>query len=158
MSVHRIRLLGPWEYRWHVVLQETVPAAVSGTTTIPQTWQQLFGSVSGRAAFSRKFHRPTNLEPHERVFLVLTAVRGAGRVELNSVSLGEFTSEGECVEFDATDFLQAFNMLSIDLTFDPDSAASRPGGLLEPVVMEIRSNPDYAARLAEAAVATNPMR
>lgn len=158
MSVHRIRLLGPWEFCWHETSPETAPPNIRGTTTLPQSWQSVFGSASGRATFSRRFHRPTNLEPHERVFLVLTAVRGAGQATLNGIALGEFTSDGGSVEFDITDLLLAFNLLSIDLAFTPDSAAEQPGGLFEPVVLEIRSNPDHAARLTDTAVATKPTR
>lgn len=108
--------------------------------TVPVDWRTLFGDVAGQATFRRKFHRPTNLESHERVILVLTGVRGRGTVSLNDTLLGEFSAIGEAIEFDTTRFLNPFNTVSVQLTFDPQEAPSLPGGLYAPVAIDIRSD------------------
>src|SRR5439155_5738907 len=108
MSLHRIRLVGPWDFCWRATLGDAAPLVTQGTAQMPRDWQTLFGAVPGRAIFSRRFHRPSNLEPPERVSLVLSGVRGAGTASLNGELLGEFVSQGEAVEFDVTSRLQPF--------------------------------------------------
>lgn len=108
---------------------------------MPQSWQATFGDTGGTAEFRRKFHRPTNLEPHEQVLLVLTEVRGSGRLLLNELPLGSINSSGESVEFDISRLLNPFNEVAIELTFDPRTNPSLPGGLFGAVALEIRSEP-----------------
>lgn len=105
---------------------------------MPCGWEQLFGSASGTATFSRKFHRPSNLEPHERVLIVLTGVGGEGTLSLNDKPLSQFAATDSTVEADATSELRPFNVLAVQITFDP--AARVAGGLFAPVVLEIRGN------------------
>lgn len=133
MSVHRIRLVGPWDYQWH---GPQGPEATSGSVKMPCEWRTLFGDVAGSATFSRRFHRPTNLEAHERVVIVLTGVGGTGRISLNGAVATEFSSGGTEVEVDVTERLLAFNTLEVQIEFDPSSRQS--GGLYDLVVLEIR--------------------
>jgi hypothetical protein len=107
---------------------------------MPRDWQSLFGSDAGCATFSRRFHRPTNLEPHEQVVIVLTGVGGRGTLSLNGEVLSEFASDAEAVEADVTQRLQAFNVLEVCVCFDPGLVPQRPGGLFAPVVLEIRAS------------------
>lgn len=106
---------------------------------MPKDWRAVFGEVSGRARFRRKFHRPTNLEPHESVFVVLTEVRGEGRVRLNDLSIGSFDSKGESAEFEISSSMKSFNELDVEITFDPTSEEDTSGGLFGVVALEIRS-------------------
>lgn len=138
MSVHRIRLIGPWDYVWLGATDPTTdaPPTVTGTIKMPCDWQSIFGPRAGRATFSRRFHRPTNLEPHERVFIVLTGVGGAGQFSLNGLAMGEFDGKTKSAEVEVTDRLVSFNQLEVTLDFDPGDTLL--GGLYDAVALEIR--------------------
>ena len=138
MSVHRIRLIGPWDYVWLGATDPTMdaPPTVGGTIKMPCDWQSIFGPRAGRATFSRQFHRPTNLEPHERVFIVLTGVGGAGRFSLNGLAMGDFDGKDKSAEAEVTNKLESFNQLEITIEFAPDDASL--GGLYDAVALEIR--------------------
>lgn len=134
MAGHRITLRGPWN------VTHPLPG-VAEQRTLPQSWQELFGPSRGIARFERVFHRPTNLDSDEAVWLVLTEVRGAGQVTVNGHQLGEWTTATDSPRFDLTPHLQPTNRLQIDLEIavTPDSP---PAGLHHPVVLEIsRSQP-----------------
>ena len=139
MPVHRIRLLGPWEFAWESSAGDEAPPVLEGTTAMPCDWHSLFGPVVGLATFRRRFHRPSNLELHEQVWLICTGVRGSGSVSLNDEQLSEFSSDGEAVECEVTSRLQPFNVVSIRLSAGSIEEPQRPRGLFEPVVLEIRS-------------------
>ena len=113
---------------------------------MPQDWQSLFGDRPGAAQFRRKFHRPTNLEPHERVVLVFAEIRGTGSVRLNDEPVGNFASAGLPVEFEITAKLNAFNVLTVEIAFDPEAESIHPGGISGPVALEIRwdTSPEIA--------------
>ena len=140
MPVHRIRLLGPWEFLWKGSAGEGAPLVTEGTTAMPCDWRSLFGLVVGTATFRRRFHCPSNLEPHERVWLIGTGVRGCGTVSLNDEQLSEFNSDGEAVECEMTSRLQPFNVVSIQLSAGSIEEDQPPGGLFDPVVLEIRGD------------------
>ena len=139
MTVHRIRLLGPWEFVWEEPSGTETPPVTEGTTAMPCDWHSLFGPVAGTATFRRRFHRPSNLEPHERVWLICTGVRGCGTVLLNNEQLSEFAADGEAVECEVTSRLQPFNVVSIRLSVGTVDEQQPLGGLFEPVVLEIRN-------------------
>ena len=138
MPVHRIRLLGPWEFAWEGSAGGGTPLVTEGTTAMPCDWHSLFGPVAGTATFRRGFHRPSNLEPHERVWLICTGVRGRGTVSLNDEQLSEFDADGEAVACEVTSRLEPFNVVSIRLSVGAVEEHHPPGGLFEPVVLEIR--------------------
>ena len=140
MSVHRIRLIGPWEFAWRSstgVGVESDSGAESGTIKMPCDWQSIFGSRGVKVAFSRRFHRPTNLESHEQVLVVLTGVGGSGTIRLNGSSLLEFRAL-DSVEVDVTNKLEAFNLLEVEVEHQPIEGIL--GGLHAPVVLEIRQS------------------
>jgi hypothetical protein len=162
VPVHRIRLVGPWQYRWQAAVidgtdDETrsqigdsdeepgkpsaanFPEVVEGTVKMPCDWQSVFGLAGGCAAFSRRFHRPSNLESHERVFIVLTGVAGEGTISLNGERLAPIPANVSAVETDVTNHLQAFNLLELFLCFSPSADLPTRGGLYEAVTLEIRS-------------------
>ena len=147
MPVHRIRLIGPWEFRWGELAGTPIsadgsrvcPFETSGSVKMPCDWNSLFGLAGGQASFSRRFHRPTNLESHEQVVIVLTGVGGSGTVMLNGQLLSEFSESSVSVEVNVTDRLQAFNVLEIGIHFHPSAEVARRGGMYDAVVLEIRS-------------------
>ena len=122
MASHRINLRGPWDFTWQQDSADPAdqPAvSKAGTATMPREWTALFGDVAGTAQFRRKFHRPTNLDPHERVLIVFTELRGTGNVRLNESPLGEFNADGGLVDFEITTAMKPFNELIVDVSFDP---------------------------------------
>ncbi len=139
MPVHRIRLLGPWEFAWEGVTSLVAPALTMGATAMPRDWQSLFGPVPGTALMRRRFHCPTNLEPQDRVWLVCSGVRGEGTILLNDSVLVEFAANGEAVECELTAVLKPFNIVGIRLTVTSVGVSDHPAGLFEPVALEIRS-------------------
>lgn len=106
---------------------------------MPREWRTLFNDRAGTATFRRKFHRPTNLDPHERVLIVFTEVAGSGRVSINGDHVGEFTGHGELVEFEITALLRPFNELAVELKFDPHLESNQKGGLFGVTALEIRN-------------------
>jgi len=137
VATHQIRLCGPWDYTLSPSVKEiTVPSR--GTTAMPFDWENLCGNVSSTATFVRRFHCPTNLDPHEEVWIVLSGVRGTGSVSLNGHHLHDFDSNGLAVECPVTSHLIPFNLLEIQITVDPETH-DQPRGLFLPVILEIRS-------------------
>lgn len=139
MSSHRIHLKGPWEYHWSPPESANSKDAAEGSVNMPRDWHSLFGDRAGTAQFRRPFHRPTNLDSHEQVFIVLTEVRGDGTIFLNDIDVGMIHGIGRPVEFEVTSLLKSFNQLMINLHFDPVSSAGAPGGLFGAVALDIRS-------------------
>lgn len=139
MPTHRIHLKGPWQYEWLGAGDAHLPFPRSGRVTMPADWQSLFGERSGTARFTRRFHRPTNLEPHERVLLAFDGVGGAARIALNGRSLGVIDAPARSARFVVTEFLSLNNELAVELRFDPDRCG-QPGGLWGPVAIEIASD------------------
>ena len=146
MSVHRIRLVGPWDFTWREASETKddsdgleIRPTKSGSIQMPCDWQALFSTEAGCATFSRRFHRPTNLEAREQVVIVLTGVGGEGTMSLNGTVLLEFTRAASSVEADVTHRLLAFNLLEVCVRFSPALESQNPGGLFAPVVLEIRA-------------------
>ncbi|MGH7129010.1 MAG: NRDE family protein, partial [Planctomycetaceae bacterium] len=82
-SIHRIHLRGPWDYEWLSTSADSrIAVAPAGRMKMPASWRDRFGEAAGTVRFRRRFHRPTNLEPRERVFLVFDGIGGRGSVSL----------------------------------------------------------------------------
>lgn len=146
---YRMQLLGPWRYEW---LEPGPPAAgVDGDfppapgeprLRMPVDWCGAFGTRAGTVRFCRRFQQPTNLEPHERVWLAFDGVGGAAVFCLNGEELGRLSSPGGPAAFDITARIRRSNELSVEIAFDPAAALpDQPGGLWAPVAIEIRSEP-----------------
>jgi len=133
--MHRISLRGPWE-----ISLSPVPPNLPTPQRLPATWTELFGDQAGTATFRRTFHRPTNLDPGEVVWLALTGCRGAGTVVLNGDKLGDMTVEKSSWRADITHKLMAKNKLHIELTYSPASDP-QPGGLYDLVEIQIENCP-----------------
>ena len=136
--IHTIRLKGPWEYRWldqpSNALDE--PVVAEGTIHAPVSWQECFGSRTGRVSWSRRFQRPTNLDPDERVLLSLEGIRGIERVCLNDSDLQPVPFPNIEARYDLTNGLLATNLMQIETrqTADDDPNHS---GLWCPIALEI---------------------
>ena len=148
MNAHIIRLRGPWDYeplaRVTVSVagvrqesREELPPA--GRAQLPADWGATLGSdFRGRVRYRRHFGLPTNLEPHEHVWLVIDGVTGSAEIRLNGLELGHIESS-HASERDVTEILQPRNQLEIDVTSDGSD-----GGVTGEIRLEIRLPQDSA--------------
>jgi len=131
MSVHKIRLAGPWE--WLPVGSSSAaercerrpcqlpfpeaPApdsslAVSeGTQILQPVW--LF----------RRFHCPTGIDESVRVLLAVEVLHGVVQLQLNGADIVPHSADDVGVRFDVTSSLKPFNELGI--LFAADDAGSQ---------------------------------
>jgi hypothetical protein len=146
LAPHRMHLKGPWRYEWipdaHSASSNSAfncddAPSVSGEVRLPADWRTLFGDRGGTICFLRRFGRPTNLEPHEQVFLVFDRIEGTARIFLNGQPLGTIAGAQQAA-FDATALLVPNNELAVEVTFHPASNPEQCGGLCEPVALEVR--------------------
>ncbi|HVX61650.1 MAG TPA: hypothetical protein VHC19_13640, partial [Pirellulales bacterium] len=160
---HVIRLRGPWEFE---VLSgadsaacEDAPArATTGKARLPCDWSETLGrAFRGRVRYRRRFNRPTGLDSHERVWLVVEGVDAFGQATLNGQALGEVRGYALPASFDVTELLAPNNELLLDVELPADAAPasnavrpgreSMPGGPIGEVRLEVRSSA-YVERLA----------
>jgi hypothetical protein len=145
--MHPIRLRGPWQ--WRVVERfDGADDLVGGRTQMPGDWAELVGrDFLGRVRFTRGFNRPTNLDPHQRVWLVFDLVDHEASAALNGALLETFTASDCPRRFDVTELLLPRNELVVEVTLrreifsDPRARGHRahlPGGLPGEVRLEIQ--------------------
>lgn len=154
---HAIRLRGPWEFE---VLENAgadrspagneSAALPSGRATLPCDWSEaLSARFRGKVRYRRRFNRPSGLDPHERVWLVVAGVDAFGAVALNGRELGPVRGYALPASFDVTDLIAPNNELRLDVELPPDvpggAIALRPGretlagGPIGEVRLEIRA-------------------
>lgn len=137
IGAHRIHLRGPWRFEPIARAAQITDGQVGrshgelpgeGTVQLPTPWSAFLPAFRGRVAFQRRFHRPNNLEPHERVDIVLEGVNGSGRVSLNGRSLGGIDEATHSFRCDVTRLLSGNDELLVDLEILPsaDEVASFP--------------------------------
>jgi len=98
-------------------------------------WADMLGcDVTGRACFRRRFNRPTGMESHERVWVIVERIGAGSRVVLNDRPLGGVGEGGAAAEFDITGLLADSNELTLEVEV-PQPRASGPFG---DVRLEIR--------------------
>ena len=154
--MHTIRLRGPWVVEG---LARYVPrngggyeqhpgsGLPPGRARMPADWRETLGrDFLGVVRYTRNFNRPTNLDPHERVWLVVEPPRSRGLVRVNGRELG-FVRYGTPAErFDITAMLEDHNAVVIDVEhpeLDDEGSAIEDGsflvtgGLVGDVYMEI---------------------
>ena len=158
---HVIRLRGPWDYEplarvWigadglRRESREQLPPP--GRVHLPADWGLTLGAdFRGRVRYTRNFGLPTNLEPHEEVWLVIDGVDFFGTLMLNGTSLGSIIGYGAPVDFAVSSLLKPRNRLELDVElphYEPDAQApdrpgrtNMPGGPIGEVRLEIRSAP-----------------
>ncbi len=150
-DAHLIRLRGPWEVQWLSPAGDVrdFSAPEVRRVKLPADWQDLFGALPGTARFTRRFQQPTGLSPDDRVLIVLDQVGGPVELSLNGTRVPPCPTtppsdqvshqELDQLRFDVTDPLQATNLLTLDVSFDPTAQGHVPGGLWLPVLLAIRN-------------------
>ena len=143
MGRHRIQLRGPWQFEW---LQRRGPedqGAAAGRVKLPDQWTQLLDRTGGRLRMTRRFGRPANLEPQERVLLFVERIRGGGQLRVNGQPLLQFdqpeAARDDPLWVDVTRLLQPSNWLEITVELPAVAADVARDGLWAGVGMEIRS-------------------
>ena len=144
MKPHRMHLHGPWQYEWLSDAPFDQSRTRSGRVKIPDEWNTLFGDIAGKVLFRRRFHKPTNLEQHEHVYLIIVKLKGRVRISVNDVLLGAAQNPDETLDFEITDLLKPANELSLEIEYDSVSTASESDSkqfsLWESVAIEIRTD------------------
>jgi len=157
---HAIRLRGPWDYE--ILTHASIDVrgqrrdvkgdvAPAGRTTLPGDWGDLLGrDFQGRVRYRRRFNRPSGLDSHERVWLVVEGADARANVALNGRRLGEVQAYALHGEFDVTECVEASNELTLEVEFPGVEPGGfnlgrpgrelKPGGPLGEVRLEIRSS------------------
>ena len=125
MTTHRIKLRGPWKYAALTTASEATEA--TGRITLPADLASFFQGFSGLVRFQRSFHQPANLDPHERVFLVISQLCSDAVVRCNDRILNSETTG----EYEVTELLKPFNEVAIDLPISGQFAESCFHAVLE---------------------------
>lgn len=133
-DLYLIRLQGPWSLlrspgaplvRLHLPLDDDTAASIAAEAT---------GSP---VKLLRNFQRPTNLDPEERVLLLLPAGAKPTEVRLGRSAVGAPRELGPCWTWDLTPALQPGNQLQ--LVFEDDAWMN---ALAEPVLLGIMPDAD----------------
>jgi hypothetical protein len=135
-DAHRMHLKGPWQYRLLDSDANANPTAAKGRIKLPAAWQDCFADYRGSVRYERHFNCPTNLDPHERVYVVFEEIGGEATIRLNETLLGNAGGGPGPFEFEIKSLLQPRNLLVVDVAFHGGN--ERPGGLWAPVALEIR--------------------
>jgi hypothetical protein len=123
--MHTIRLRGPWRVEpvkrfvreadgsFRAATDDLPPASEA---KMPADWSGTLGpDFLGVVRYGRNFNRPTNLEPHERVWLVVEPPQSCGLIHINGTELGRVKFGGQPGRFDITPFLKDYNAVVIDV-------------------------------------------
>lgn len=140
--MHTIKLRGPWQIE--ALESTTGPLPPPTETTVPGDWGDALGNdFSGRARYTRRFGLPTNLEPNERVSLVIGRVDHSATIQLNGEALGEQTWDDGEIKYEITALLKPRNELQVVVTLSADAVRpgreQQPGGLPGDVRLEMES-------------------
>jgi hypothetical protein len=118
-TAHRIRLRGPW------LLQPTaVPSTPPRRIQLPAPWAELFGADFRGVQLSRRFNRPTNLGPADRISLVVNDLPAGARVSLNAITLTPKPPDAAQTAVFPTSHLEPHNLLTIEFDVAATTAAS----------------------------------
>ncbi|MGH7193845.1 MAG: hypothetical protein ACREJM_09975 [Candidatus Saccharimonadales bacterium] len=128
---HIIRLRGPWQYTPLVRFDdERLPPA--GRVELPADWGATLGDYfRGRVRYERSFNPPTNLDPHERVWIVADGADARADVGLNCQSLGTVEGYALSSEWDVTARIGPRNTMSLEVELS-DGRNQGQCGELEP--------------------------
>ena len=111
MSVHTIRLAGPWQLE---------SANDSSRTRLPVECSRGTGFC-----VARRFGRPGRLDDGERVWLVIDGLSGEAEILLNEVPL-EFVDGADGLRVDITDEMVTDNWLSVRWKGDDPCSLAGP--------------------------------
>ena len=117
VTVHRIRLRGPW-------LLELVAAPDSPRTVrLPLPWGELIECGAGRLRLSRRFNRPTNLGPGDRVSVVVGELPNEALVSLNGTTLEQHPGHTNQDSVFDISHLEPSNLLTVEFDVSTTSPA-----------------------------------
>lgn len=158
MSVypHRIRLRGPWDCKplystilhpdgWIAAVDGPVPPPCK--MAMPCRWAEGgLGPFNGRVRFRRRFHKPRQVDAHERLWLTFAGADYFAEVSLNGEPLGEHEGAFDPFEFDITSLIRPANELVVEV----DLPEARWDGL------ENRPTPQGRQRMIRGSAACPP--
>src|SRR5207302_7698941 len=114
-------LRGPWECeplaRMVADAGGSLPLAAQplpspSRITVPSRWSETgLADFAGRVRYRRRFGRPRQVDPHERVWLTFGGANDVALVTLNERFLGRPERAAEPFEFDVTELLEERNNL-----------------------------------------------
>jgi hypothetical protein len=117
-AAHRIRLRGPW------LLQPTaVPSTPPRRIQLPAPWADLFEADVRGVQLSRRFNRPTNLGPTDRISLVVNDLPPGARVSLNGITFTPQPQDAAQPAVFQTLHLELHNLLTIEFDVAAATAA-----------------------------------
>ncbi len=108
-TVHRIRLRGPW-----LLKPTAVPSTPPRRIQLPAPWAGLFDADVRDVQLSRRFNRPTNLGPADRISLVVNDLPAGARVSLNGITLTPQPPDAAQTAVFPTACLEPHNLLTIE--------------------------------------------
>jgi hypothetical protein len=142
MTNHRIRLRGPWEVQWLDALSAQHAGSgqpqQSERVHLPAEWEQLIAGRSGRVRLTRRFHKPSGLEPEEEVALVFDDLPVLATISLNAEQVGQLAGRTAAERIVVTERLQSVNTLEIELEINSASEAASCVTPWGQVAIEIR--------------------
>jgi len=107
--VHRIRLRGPWQ------LQPVPPgSAPPRSIRLPACSAEFFDTGARSVQLSRRFNRPTNLAPGDRISLGIENLPKGARVTLNGARLDPKAQRGAEPTIFPTSRLEPHNLLTVE--------------------------------------------
>jgi len=107
---------------------------------MPAEVLEITGEIPAEVQFQRYFHRPTNLDAHERVYVVIEEICSSANLKLNDQPIGSISTGQAIAEFDITQQLAVRNTLQLTFNDSFPTGHSEPGTLIwEVVAIEIRS-------------------
>jgi hypothetical protein len=140
--MHTIRLRGPWKIEALArlsrdehgnVVEDTSDLPAATETNVPSDWCTALGpDFRGRVRYVRRFGLPTNLDPDERVLLVVGEIVENALIELNGASLGRQAQSAGEQSYEVTPLLRPRNELMIVI-----EALQAAGGMRGEVKLEI---------------------
>ena len=95
--------------------------------------------------YTRRFNRPTNLEPHDRVWLVVEGVDARGLVGSIVSILGAIDGYALPAEWDITEFLQPSGIVLIEVEVPPTGVGHATANSTRPRVARRRTDRRGAA-------------
>jgi len=146
-EIHTIRLHGPWIAKVLFVDPCSDPQNLPDLDQdhrckIPSDWSDWLGpSFRGRVAYRRSFNRPTQLDPDQKVWLVVEEVDFRAEIFLNDQRLGQTTLGEDPFRAEIHNQLAVANLIRIEIEkpnrASCDSRAELAGGLIGSVRLEI---------------------
>lgn len=147
MSVHQIRLAGPWE--WHLIQEPDGQESEAAVSSERKPCELPFGLKipvpRQSVALFRRFHCPTGIDDSTTVAIVLALQGAAAEVLINRIAApnlpGRHSESSDGVDattlrFDISRLLKPFNELQVLIR--PTATAAGTGGVLISACLEMQ--------------------